>query len=131
MTFATADDVQTLLGRTLEPEETAMVERRLAQVERMILRRVPDLAGQTEAGQIDPDDVRDIQAEAVLRAIRNPEGLRSENDGNYGYERSAEAADNRLRLTAEEWQVLGIRPSRMFSIGPGVRSNWDGRLVSL
>jgi hypothetical protein len=130
MTYAQASDVAALLARELDTAETALVDRRLAQVERMIVRRIPDLAGQTEAGQIDPDDVRDIEAEAVFRHVRNPEGLRSENDGTYGYQLSSEAADNSLRVTAEEWAVLGIKPSRMFSIGPGVR-NWDGRLVGL
>lgn len=39
----------------------------------------------------------DIEAEAVLRVIRNPEGLFSEQDGSYGYQLSRTAADNRLR----------------------------------
>jgi hypothetical protein len=87
----------------------------------MILRGIPDLANQTEAGQIDPADVRDIEAEAVYRVIRNPEGLSSETDGTNGYELSRQAADNRLRVTAEEWQTLGIRPSKMFAIAPRLR----------
>lgn len=120
MAYATAADVQAVLGRQLTTEETALVERRLAQVERMNLRRIPDLAGQTEAGEIDRADVVDIEAEAVLRLVRNLEGLRSETDGTYGYQLSTEAADNRLRITAEEWQTLGIRPSKMFSIAPNL-----------
>jgi hypothetical protein len=38
-TYATAADVQAVLGRQLTTEEVALVECRLAQVERMILRR--------------------------------------------------------------------------------------------
>jgi len=117
-TYATAVDVQTVFGKPLSAEETVMVERRLAQVERMILRRIPDLVEKIAAEEIDQADVIDIEAEAVLRVIRNPEGLRAENDGTYGYQLSSEAADNRLRLTADEWQTLGIKPSRMFSIVP-------------
>lgn len=41
MTYATALDVAALLARELEAPDTALVERRLAQVERMILRRIP------------------------------------------------------------------------------------------
>lgn len=130
MTYASADDVQAVYGRTLTTEETALVERRLAQVERMILRRIPDLAEKMAAGDIDQDDVIYIEAEAVLRVIRNPEGLRSETDGTYRYQLSSEAADNSLRITADEWQILGIKTSRMFAIGPDVR-NWGGRPVSL
>jgi uncharacterized protein YcaQ len=120
MAYASATDVQAVLGRTLTTEETALVERRLAQVERMILRRIPDLAEQIDAGDLDEADVMDIEAEAVLRVIRNPEGLRSETDGNYGYQLSSEAADNTLRILPEEWQTLGIRPSRMFTIVPNL-----------
>lgn len=118
MAYAQASDVQAVLGRTLTTEETALVNRRLEQVERQILRRIPDLADQITDGTIDQDDVVDIEAEAVLRVIRNPEGLFSEQDGSYGYQLSREAADNRLRITAEEWERLGIKPSRMFSIVP-------------
>jgi uncharacterized protein YcaQ len=116
--YATAADVQAISGRTLDTAETALVERRLAQVERMILRRIPDLAEQIEAEDLDVADVIDIEAEAVWRVIRNPEGLYSEQDGSYGYQLSREAADNSLRITADEWQTLGIRPSRMFQIVP-------------
>lgn len=130
MAIATSSDVQTVLGRELDTADTALVERRLAQVERMLLRRIPDLLQQIDAGDLDEDDVRDIESEAVLRVIRNPEGLFSEQDGQYGYQRSREAADNSLRILPEEWELLGVRVGKMFSIVPNVaRATWDGRLV--
>lgn len=122
MTYAKAVDVQAIYGKTLTTEETALVERRLEQIERKILRRIPDLEDQITAGTIDQDDVVDIEAEAVLRVIRNPEGLFSEQDGSYGYQLSREAADNSLRITADEWERLGIKPSLMFQIVPNVGS---------
>lgn len=64
-TYAKPSDVHTILGRELTTEETALVERRLEQVERMILRRIPDLADQIDAGDLDEADVIDIEAEAV------------------------------------------------------------------
>jgi hypothetical protein len=129
-TYATAADVQAIAGRTLDDAETALVERRLAQVERMILRRIPDLVEKIEAEDLDVADVIDIESEAVWRVLRNPEGLYSEQDGNYGYQLSREAADNSLRITADEWKTLGIKPSRMFQIVPNVaRATWDGRIV--
>jgi hypothetical protein len=86
----------------------------------MLLRRIPDLLEQIEDEHLDEDDVRDIEAEAVYRVMRNPEGLYSEQDGQYGYQRTREAADNSLRVLPEEWLTLGIRPSKMFSITPTV-----------
>ena len=118
MTYATASDVVELWAREPEPEVIALIERRLAQVERMILRRIPDLASQIEDGHLDVADVIDIEADSVLRVIRNPEGLQAENDGNYSYQLSREAADNSLRIRPDEWERLGIKPSRMFSIAP-------------
>lgn len=118
MAYATAADVEAIAGRTLDSAETALVERRLAQVERMILRRVPDLAGRIEAGEIDPDDVRDIEAEAVLRLVRNPEGYASESDGTYSYQFNRETASGRLEILPPEWETLGVRSSGMFSIAP-------------
>ncbi|BBX06934.1 Gp19/Gp15/Gp42 family protein [Mycolicibacterium aichiense] len=118
MSYATAADVAALLARELTTEETALVNRRLEQVERMISRRIPDLADQIAAEHLDEADVIDAEAEAAYRVMRNPKGLYSEQDGSYGYQLSREAADNSLRVTAEEWQTLGIRPSKMFSIAP-------------
>ncbi len=120
MAYAGVADVQELLGRELTAEETAMVERRLSQAERLILRRIPDLADQIEAEEIDPADVVDVEAEAVLRVIRNAEGIISESDGSYSYMRTAEAADNTLRITAEEWDLLGVRARGLFQLTPNL-----------
>ena len=120
MTLASAADVATLWAKELDDAETALVERRLRQVERMIIRRIPNLLERLESGDLEAQDVADIEAEAVLRVVRNPEGLASEQDGQYGYQLSREAADNSLRLTEEEWAVLGVKRSRMFTITPAV-----------
>lgn len=118
MTYASASDVAELLARELTPEEVGLVDRRLAQVERLILRKIPDLAAKIAAGDVDAEDVKDVESESVYRVVRNPEGIVSEGDGVYQYRKSDEAADNRLRLTPEEWQMLGVRPSRMFQLVP-------------
>jgi uncharacterized protein YcaQ len=120
MAYATFADVQTVSGRVLTTEETALVERRLAQVERMLVRRIPDLAEQIADGGLDEADVVDIEAETVLRLVRNPEGYASESDGQYSYQFNREAASGKLEILAEEWERLGIKPSRMFSIVPNL-----------
>jgi hypothetical protein len=120
MAYAMAADVGELAARKLSVEETAMVDRRLEQVERMIIRRIPDLAAQVTAGGIAEVDVVDVEAEAVYRVMRNPEGLSMESDGNYSYQRSREASDNSLRILPGEWSVLGVRVGRMFAIDPNI-----------
>lgn len=120
MAHATAADVAALMARELTTEESALASRKLAQVERMLLRRIPDLEDQISAGAVDAADVRDIEAEAVYRVVRNPDGVYSESDGTYTYTKSAAAADNTLRITAEEWQTLGVRVGKMSTIVPSV-----------
>lgn len=126
MAYATAADVQAVFGKTLTTEETALVERRLAQAERKILRRIPGLLEQIADGDLDEADVIDIEADAVLRLIRNPEGYVSESDGTYSYQFNRETASGKLEILAEEWERLGIKPSRLFSIAPNiVRPVWS------
>ncbi|MFI2841695.1 Gp19/Gp15/Gp42 family protein [Mycolicibacterium sp. PDY-3] len=120
MTYATAADVAALMARELTPEETLLANRRLAQVERMILRRIPDLVDRIADGDLDEADVRDVEAEAVYRVLRNPDSITSETDGAYTYVKSREAADSTLRVTADEWATLGVRTGKMFSIVPSV-----------
>lgn len=65
----------------------------------------------------------DMEAEAVLRLIRNlrnPEGFASESDGTYSYQFNRETSSGKLEILAEEWQRLGIKPSRMFVLAPSI-----------
>lgn len=129
MVYATATDVQTSLGRELDAAEVDMVNRRLAQAERLILKRIPDLAEKIADGDLDLDDVIDVEAEAVLRLVRNPEGYVAEGDGQYNYRINPDDKPGQLHITDDEWQALGARPrGRMFALCPTV-NNWGGRIV--
>lgn len=117
MTYAKASDVATYWAKTLDAAETLMVEKRLEQVERLIRKRIPDLDAKTS----DPDylaDVVQVEADAVLRAVRNAEGYTLETDGNYTYERRVDTDAGKLYLTTEEWETLGVRQSRMAILVP-------------
>lgn len=121
MAYATAEDVTTLWAKEPEPEVLALIERRLQQVERMILRRVPTLALKVESSEIYKADVIDIEADAVLRLVRNPEGYMSETDGGYTYQLQTDLSSGRLEIRDEEWVILGVNSiSRMAVIVPNV-----------
>lgn len=105
-TIADADDVSVRWGRTLTTE-TELVERRLEDAERLILKRIPDLVAQIAAGDIDVEDVKQVEAEAVLRLVRNPDGYISETDGDYTYQLSQSSASGKLRIEPDEWELLG------------------------
>ena len=120
MAYASSVDVQYRLGRELSDEEQILVGTRLEDVERMIRRRVPDLDEKISDGDIAEDDLIQVEAEVVLRLIRNPDGLFMETDGNYSYQFSREAASGRLEIRREEWMLLGVRLGGVFSLTPSV-----------
>lgn len=123
MTYAASSDVAARLGKELSAEDKTLVETRLADVERMILRRAPDLADDIEAGTVDEEDVKQVEAEAVLRLVRNPDGYLQETDGNYSYMLNREIASGKLEILPHEWRMLGVRPGGMFSLVPSFGSS--------
>ena len=121
MAHATADDVVALWAKEPEPEVMVLIERRLNQVERMIRRRIPDLDSRVVASQTFKEDLVDIEADSVLRLVRNPEGYISETDGAYTYQLSEAISAGKLEITADEWTILGVnRLSRMSVIAPNI-----------
>ncbi|WKW87233.1 head-to-tail adaptor [Mycobacterium phage Chargerpower] len=115
MAFAKATDVVVLWAKEPEPEVLALIERRLEQVERMIRRRIPNLDLKVAASDTFADDLVDIEADAVLRLVRNPEGYLSETDGAYTYQLSSDLTSGRLTITDDEWEVLGVNSLKRMS----------------
>jgi hypothetical protein len=118
MARATAADVELRWGRVPTDAETTLIETRLDDVERMIYRRLPDLDQWILDGQVDAADVVQVEAEVVLRLVRNPEGYLSETDGNYSYQMQRELASGRLSILPEEWEMLGLRRNGMSILIP-------------
>jgi len=116
MAYATVPDVQSRLERELEPDEATLVEARLGDAERLILARIPDLDQKIIDGQIDIDAVKQVEADAVIRLVRNPAGYVQESDGSYTYMLSREAALGRLTILPEEWHLLGYGRRKVFTI---------------
>lgn len=117
MTYASHADVSARLGRELTTEEQTLVETRLADAERMLSRRV-DLAAGIDAETFAEADVVRVEADMVLRLVRNPQGYLQETDGSYSYMLSREVASGKLEVTREEWRTLGVRSSGMFVLYP-------------
>lgn len=121
MAFASATDVVELWAKEPEPEVMTLIERRLDQVERMIRRRIPDLDFKVAASAIFEADLVDIEADVVLRLVRNPEGYLSETDGAYTYQLQTDLSQGKLVVLDDEWTTLGVnRLSRMSVIAPNI-----------
>ena len=120
MAYAQASDVLVRWGKNaadVAAETTALIEVRLADVERMLNRRV-DLAAGIAASTFAEADVVQVEADAVLRLVRNPDGYISETDGNYTYMLHQQLATGKLEITDEEWDTLGVVTNGMFVIVP-------------
>ncbi len=120
MALATASDVTVRWAKTPDTETLALIDVRLNDVERMLKRRVPLLLDLADA---DPDylaDVIQIEADAVLRLVRNPEGYLSETDGNYTYMLRQDLSSGTLDVLDADWETLGVVQSRMSTLVPRV-----------
>ncbi|AVO25441.1 head-to-tail adaptor [Mycobacterium phage Kykar] len=119
-TLATHEDVTAFWARTPTAEEIVLIDRRLAQAERMLLRAIPELLIKAASDPVFRAEVIDIEAEAVLRLVRNHEGYLSETDGNYTYMLQAQDPNRKLEILPEEWEVLGIVRSGLGILVPTV-----------
>ena len=125
MPHATPDDVKARLGRPLTEDETTMTNIRLADAERMILRRIPDLADKITAGDIDEADVIQVESDAVIRILKNPDGYTSETYGTYSYRMNWDVASGKLDISDAEWLTLGVNAGGMFVYALRIRTPFD------
>lgn len=120
MTHAAVADVSTRLGRPItSTPEIAQVNAWLGDVEAQILARIPGFAAAVIAGAPSTAVVVMVEANAVIRKIRNPDGKVSEDIDDYRYRLNADAARGDLFLTDEEWAWLTPEsPSAAFTVTP-------------
>ncbi|BDY27532.1 Gp19/Gp15/Gp42 family protein [Mycolicibacterium mageritense] len=108
MAYAEPSDVEARLGRPLTTEETTQVTTLLNDVELIIRDKIPDLDDRVTAGSPTESTVIMVEASAVVRLVRNPDGVTSENDGDYGYQLNWRYNTGQLELTDREWSLLGV-----------------------
>lgn len=116
MALAKPADVEACLLRPLTKAETTYVGVLLERVEAMIRSRV-DLDG-VKAGTNQASLVVHVEAEAVARVFRNPEGRTQEADGQYSYSVSTLVASGLLGLTSRDWELLGVGGGGWATIAP-------------
>jgi hypothetical protein len=64
----------------------------------------------TPAEQDWRDTVRDVECEAVKRALLNPDAFTSESIDDWSGRRDADKFDGSLYLTPDEWVAIGVTP---------------------
>lgn len=122
MAYADAADVTVRSGKAdTEPEILALIDQRIQDVERMIERGLKrrglgTLAARITAELTDVEDIKQVEADAVLRLVRNPDGFLSETDGDYTYMLRQDLASGVLELLPADWQALGVYDATGFFI---------------
>lgn len=108
MSYAQASDVAARLGRALSTAETAWVPSLLDDVEAMITARIPDLADQIGATPptVDQATVIRVEAWAVVRFLKNPDGKLQESIDDYSFTRDRAVSAGILGITDEEWDQI-------------------------
>lgn len=120
MAYATVADVQARANWPLTDAEKTLAGQLLDDAEGKIRARVPGLDARVAADAEYKKLVIRIEADAVLRVLRNPEGYREEADGDYSYGRMAAVAAGYLLILDDDWRDLGVNQGA-FTITPVVR----------
>lgn len=110
MPIAVQSDVEASMMRELTPGEAKYVLTLLERVESRLLSRIPDLAERAEGDIVFRGNVVAVEAEAVARVFRSPDGgrLKSETEGNYSYQLNMMVASGLLDVLDREWELLGV-----------------------
>lgn len=124
MAYATPEDVEVRFMRPLDEDEKRVVAARLEDAELLLRSRIPDLDEKVTTGVLDQALVVMVEAEMVLRLIRNPDGLVQETDGSYSYSTSQKVASGLLEVLPREWVLLGVR-SGVYIIDPTPKMPWE------
>ncbi|MCI2958248.1 hypothetical protein MN032_11115 [Agromyces atrinae] len=85
------------------------------------------IAARLASGHLTAHLYAETIGEAVFRVVRNPDGFRRENEGNYGYERSAVVAGGWLFFSSENMiDLIGYDPGATSKIGTARTSRYRG-----
>lgn len=110
MAFVEVSDVEARLGRTLTASETIQVTAWIEDLGALVLVRIPDLQERIDADTVSAAVVRSIFCSAIIRVLRNPEGLRqhTESIDDYSVTKTIDSSSSSglLFLTDDEWGLL-------------------------
>lgn len=106
MTYTTIYDIEVEWNQGVPTESLGHVARLIEKAERLLARKVPNLAARITAGSLTKEDIVDVVCSMVLRVLRNPAGYRSETAGDYSYQVDAQTGSGRIELLASERRLL-------------------------
>lgn len=122
----TVEDVERqAYGHHIRAEDHHQVARLIVKAERRLLQRVRSIPARLDDGRLSVETLNDVIADMVLRVVRNPAGISSEQAGEYSYRLNWSAASGRIHITREDLANLGIgtdtAPATIWSKPPAWR----------
>lgn len=127
MAYATVADVEARIGRALTDAEQQQVTAWLDDIEAEIRHRITDLDTRATEDAAYKAMVVRVEAAAVIRVLRNPDGKLTERIDDYSWTRDTSTASGQLTLLPEEWELLSpsvstgawtIRPAGVPPVAP-------------
>ncbi|MCU1675340.1 MAG: putative 14 [Frankiales bacterium] len=113
--FATYEAVE-VLWRPLSDAEQAKTTKLLTQASAIMRSAAPTLDARIASGTLSADVAEMVAVRMVLRFLRNPEGFKTESDGDYSYTRDDTATSGELELTASDRRALGLGGGKVGTI---------------
>lgn len=125
MALATRQDVEARLGRTVTDDaELVLVAQLLEDVEGKLTARLPAILVRSATDLPYRARVVAVEAAAVTRVLRNPDGYRTEQSGPFSYTVDTRAAAGFLTILDEEWRDLGYRGASSVDTVPASSPSW-------
>ena len=106
MAHAILQDVTDSHGRPIDGAEATQALGWLDKIERIISRKLGDLDALISDGRLSAELLVDVETEAVIRKVKNPDGKVSEGIDDYNYRLNENARKGDLFLTDEEWALI-------------------------
>lgn len=103
----TSDDVNGAYENTIAVSEVAWVERIIDKAARELLVLIPTIPARIASGKLDQDLVKDKVIDAVLRVVRNPQGIDTEGEGDYNIKLRNTVASGDLWYQEKDLLQLG------------------------
>lgn len=122
--YATTADVAAR-WRPLSAAESTVAAALLADASAILRARAPSIDDRLTEATLDPALPRSVAVQMVLRVLRNPDGLVSEQIDDYGIRRADSAAGS-LTVTDDELALLTEAPGSgaAFTVYPAYTPGW-------
>lgn len=115
MSHATADDVETRLGRDLNPGERDQITEYLEDAEAALLRKLPNLLSDSVTDPVLAGNLRAVECSIALRAARITDAVQAAYPGTENW--SVPQGSSRANVTVldSEWRKVGLTWYSSFS----------------